>query len=44
MAKARMYGKKTTYIPNTRVDLRFIKKMARKRMEAVSQKTGKKSG
>lgn len=28
MAKARMLGQKTTYIPNNRDDIRFRKKMA----------------
>ena len=31
MAKARIYGQKTTYIPNNRMDMRFIKKLSRNR-------------
>ena len=44
MAKAKMYGQKTTYIPNNRMDTRFIKKQSRKRAEAVRQRNGRKSG
>ena len=38
MAKAKMYGQKTSYIPNNKADMRFIKKMSRNReREAVCQ-------
>ena len=38
MAKARMLGQKTTYIPNNRDDVRFRKKQARNK---VSKRKGK---
>lgn len=44
MGKARMYGQKTTYIPNNKADMRYIKKLSSKRVEPARQRNGRKSG
>lgn len=42
MAKARMLGQKTTYIPNNRDDMRFRKKLARnKELKPVAERKDK---
>jgi hypothetical protein len=41
MAKARLYGMKTSYTPNNKADMRFRKNMAKKQ---VSKATGQKKG
>lgn len=40
MSKARMYGIKTPYISNTRVDLRYLKQMARKKERKPAKNSG----